>query len=757
MYLSSNKVKDRELELIKKKINKNPNLNFILLSNPYEKIIPYNLWFYHNDYNVADLYQNNQHLRCRYYDGQLLTPIISLSDMSDNIFDLLDNMPIYHPYYPESYFPCWEFLQLGHITNFNSCLYIGRETGLGNIESLIMYMERIKQNSYNIKYDCWYIENEVLKVDRTYDLCEPKINYLNQTYNIKFLHSTKDLQSYDLIILDLNHALDNLVTWNNEELDLQATLYYLFYSFSLLENEKSLLIKLNMLCHNSWSVVFNVLNKVFKEYVFYRPQITNPYNPEILLYLHLFKKKKLSFKSQLLMNLYKKEIFKFYYINCTSNTDNSMFHKFSEEKKKWNSQLNKIVKMKPTNIKNWYQINDLKKIGDLKCEFNNDFLNLPLEKNNGDLNLKLNNDCELSTNKKYIYLLKKKISLNYHKRMMDTKPNKMFLTEYSYHDDIHLTWDELTNRLDIYREIKKEFKNRHIKRCTNAWLKMFEILNHLKGYNIFPDTHKKTFHLCESPGAFISAFEYFFKDKLEWYAQSLLTTEKYKPLDDQYGLYELYPDRWLFGDKNGDFSGDITHSNIIKYYASHEKLKNVDFITADAGIKCNPIDINNQEIVMMKIIMGEIIAILACLPKTKSGIVKMFLPMSEPLTISLIYLISHLFEKIEFIKPMTSHAYNSEIYILMINYKGIDSKLLDLLYILLDDDKITSASYLFSNFNYQFTKNYTSILSLLIDKQINSLCTYYYYYYHPDKYDDFFNNSKLEIETWLKNNNVINF
>lgn len=755
MYLSSSKLKDKDLEKIKKKINKDPPLNHILLSNPYEKIIPYNLWFCHEKYIVKDLHQNNQHLRLRYYDDNLLTPIISLQDNTNDIYQYLDNMPIYHPYYPESYFSCWEFLQLGHINNIKSCLYIGREYGLGNIEALIMYMERTNQTASKIKYDCWYIENEILKPDQSYDLQKPNVDYLGQTYDISFLTSTKKMQQYDLIILDVNHMLDDLTVWNNEEMDLQATLYYIFVSFSLLETDKSLLIKLNMLCHYSWNIIFDSLDKVFKEHVFYRAQIINPYNPEILLYLRLFKRKKISFNSHLTMNLYKKEMFKFFHINYKSDNDNILVHIFSEEKKRWISQLNK--KTNTNDIKKWYQLNSLKKIGDLRYEFNNNFVNLSVEKIVGCLNLNLNNNSELSANKKYLGLLKKKTILNYHKRMMDTKPSKIFLDEYSYHDDYYLTWDELTNQLDVYREIKKEFKNRNIKRCTNAWLKMFEILNHLEGYNIFPDTHKKTFHLCELPGAFISTFEYFFKDKWEWYAQSLITTEKYKPLDDQYGLYEAYPDRWIFGDKNIDFSGDITHSKLIKYYAAHEKLKDIDFITADAGIKCDPIDINNQEIVMMKIIMGEIITILACLPKTKSALVKMFLPMSEPLTISLVYLISHLFEKIEFIKPMTSHSYNSEIYLLMINYKCIDPKLLDLLYILLDDDKITSQSYLFTLFDYHFVKTYTHHLSLLIDKQINSLCTYYYFYYHPDKYHEFFNNSRLEIENWLKNNNVINF
>src|SRR5207253_9997924 len=116
--------------------------------------------------------------------------------------------------------------------------------------------------------------------------------------------------------------------------------------------------------------------------------------------------------------------------------------------------------------------------------------------------------------------------------------------------------------------------------------------------------------------------------KLDWYAQTLKPTstgqESDAALEDHFGLIANYPNRWLFGDSGSDCSGDITHSEIIKYYVSHPFLQKIDFMTADAGLQCDPTELNEQEAYLGKINMGQIICILACLPVKKSAIFKTF-------------------------------------------------------------------------------------------------------------------------------------
>ncbi len=68
----------------------------------------------------------------------------------------------------------------------------------------------------------------------------------------------------------------------------------------------------------------------------------------------------------------------------------------------------------------------------------------------------------------------------------------------------------------------------------------------------------------------------------------------------------------------------------------------------------------------------------------------------------MMYLITHLFESVNIIKPTTSHSYNSEVYIIIKGYKGIKKTDLDILYAILDHPKITSKTLLFSEIDRTF-------------------------------------------------------
>src|SRR6202034_4489910 len=104
-----------------------------------------------------------------------------------------------------------------------------------------------------------------------------------------------------------------------------------------------------------------------------------------------------------------------------------------------------------------------------------------------------------------------------------------------------------------------------------------------------------------------------------------------------------------------------------------------DFMTADGGLYCSPNNLNEQEAYLAKINMGQIVCIFACLSVGKAAVFKTFLPISEPLTISMMYLVTHLFESVSMMKPVSSHSYNSEIYIVAKGYKGINQSVLNIL------------------------------------------------------------------------------
>ena len=345
---------------------------------------------------------------------------------------------------------------------------------------------------------------------------------------------------------------------------------------------------------------------------------------------------------------------------------------------------------------------------------------------------------------------------------MDTKPSQIFSrNRYNKKQVFLLTWEKLANEIDAYQNLKHILKNQYgAEMVTNAWIKMYEMLNMFT--DLIPNTSVvKTFHLCEAPGAFIAALNHLVSNrnqKLEWYAQTLKPTnngiETDAALEDHFGLIAAYPDRWLFGDKKIDDSGDITHSQVIKFYASNPQLVGIDFMTADAGLQCDPTELNEQEAFLGKINMGQIICILACLPNDKSAIFKTFLPMSEPLTISMIYLVTHLFQNVTIVKPSTSHSTNSEVYIVLQKYKGIAPNMLEILYAMLDDPKITSKTLLFSQFDANFFKSYMGNVEEFINRQIKSLCKNYYYYYNLDKINDLNHSAEKCVNDWLRLNPI---
>lgn len=130
--------------------------------------------------------------------------------------------------------------------------------------------------------------------------------------------------------------------------------------------------------------------------------------------------------------------------------------------------------------------------------------------------------------------------------------------------------------------------------ATNAWVKMWETM---KDFNIFPNTGKeyKIFCNAELPGAFIFAINHWAKTHkiaYDWCANSILqeriggSVENIKYLDDENGLLEKYPGKWLMNDRAGKpvNDGDITKEENRKYI--YERVGNkMDIYTSDLGFE----------------------------------------------------------------------------------------------------------------------------------------------------------------------------
>lgn len=748
------------------------NISSVLKSNPYEKMVPYNLWFNHESYVVDNSVENNQNLRIRFFKGIALTPIVSYdANFLSKIKQLIPNMTLYQPFYPERFYSVWEFLQHEYLSDCKNCLFIGQEQNLGSIESLILYHERYQHSYANNKYHVWLTGQETYNYyDKSYSLSSPNVNYLAQSYNLEFLASSLGLQQYDFIIIDAISMFDNILNWNNEEHDLQATLFYLLTILTKLKTSSSVLIRMTTIGQHSWNYIFDICYRYFKEYTFIRPKTSNPYNPEIYLFLNKFIGNRSDLVlDQFLKTFYRNKIYELFNLNIDCNPNNPILKKYIENRNVWRNNLlqnlegKSVIDTDICYISKWHNKYNLKQIKDIRysdyiISNRHDYL-FSIE-NNSELTLRCVVPSILLDNTSYNRLLNKKAVLNHCKRIMDTKPSRMFMDPNKMHDfsnEYYITWDAITNQLDYYKYIKNKIKKYYGgQMVTNAWIKLYEILN------TFPeilDSNKtiKSFHLCEAPGAFVSAIHHYLTIKnqnLDWYAQTLNPAYNQKEaLQDHYGLMSEYPEKWLFGDKSNN-TGDITCSAIIKYYANHPDLQNIDFMTGDAGIICNPNCINEQETQLVKINMGQIVCILACLSVGKSAVFKTFLPMSEPLTISLMNLLSVLFQTVTIHKPNASGGSNSEVYIILEFYKGISNSMLEMLYVMLDDPKITSKSFITDKLDRNFFKEYIDSISKLIDRQIEFLMRNYYFYYNSDKLHEVESKKTEFTDMWFIENYV---
>lgn len=746
----------------------------ILIHNKYEKMIPFNLWFKHRSYKILNYFENNQNMRIRYFDSSTLTPSIACNNSNlKKIKSFLPLMSLYQPFYPETFYAIWEFLQLGHLNpNIKLFLNISREERLGTIESIIFYHERYQQTYQYNTYHSWLIGKEMFdKFDNSYHMMYPNINYLEQAYKIFFLKSTKELTKYDFINIDCIHIFNDVFDWQSEEMDLQATLFYILTAIQYLKQNGCVLLRLNFICSSAWSLIFDIVYNYFKEYTFFRPSTLNPFNSETYIFLNKFESK-LNINTVhniFFRNLYKYRTYRKFYINNEGNLDNPIYQKYISERKKWIDELKNTLSKFDTAknlssdaITDWHRSNDLKQIKDLADNFDEKPLRLLFKTSAKKFNLKPIVPNILYDQSFYKELIEKRAELNYYKRVMDTKPSRIFSkSKYQEKNVYLLTWESLANEIDIYKNLKNILiKQYNAEMVTNAWIKMYELLNMFS--DLIPNSNiVNTFHLCEAPGAFISAIHHLLSkrnQKLNWFAQTLKATNTGEntdaALEDRYGLIASYSERWLFGDKSIDDSGNITHSAIIKQYVSNPQLKNIDFMTADAGLQCYPTELNEQEAFLGKINMGQIICILACLPIEKSAIFKTFLPMSEPLTISMIYLVTHLFDNVTIVKPSTSHSTNSEVYVVLEKYKGISPSILEQLYVMLDDPKIDSKTLLFSKIDMNFFKSYMSNVGQFIDRQILSLNRNYYYYYNIDQIDKLFPLIEKCTDDWLRLNPI---
>ncbi|XP_078724775.1 cap-specific mRNA (nucleoside-2'-O-)-methyltransferase 2 isoform X1 [Lampetra fluviatilis] len=220
--------------------------------------------------------------------------------------------------------------------------------------------------------------------------------------------------------------------------------------------------------------------------------------------------------------------------------------------------------------------------------------------------------------------------------------------------------------------------------CTQAWCKFHELL--AGGLPVLPPSALRrgggrinSVHLCEAPGAFICSLNHYLRThqaacKLCWLATTL------NPFHESNTCGSMIPDarlilhtaaRWCFG---ADDTGDamcLANLRRLQERARDELGDGAHLVTADGSFDCqgNP---GEQEACVAPLVFCETVTALALLAPGGSFVLKLF-TLFEHSSACLLFLLVCTFQEVHVVKPATSKAGNSELYVVCLGFRGRDT------------------------------------------------------------------------------------
>lgn len=217
--------------------------------------------------------------------------------------------------------------------------------------------------------------------------------------------------------------------------------------------------------------------------------------------------------------------------------------------------------------------------------------------------------------------------------------------------------------------------------CTQAWCKFYEILGtfHPLPEEALQSGELNTVHLCEAPGAFITALNHYIKtSKSTLYCDWSWAANTLNPYHEaNSGSATIADDRliantlpwWFFGSDN---TGNVmSQKHLLELQAFVANMRRVDLVTADGSFDCQEKP-DEQEALVASLHYCEATAALLLLSPGGSFVLKMF-TLYEHSSLCLLYLLNCCFRSVSVFKPATSKAGNSEVYVVCLNYDGKDA------------------------------------------------------------------------------------
>ena len=275
-----------------------------------------------------------------------------------------------------------------------------------------------------------------------------------------------------------------------------------------------------------------------------------------------------------------------------------------------------------------------------------------------------------------------------------------------------------------YDELKYKLETDYsIKYATNDWLNIYEIL--FRFQYLFENLNDiLVIFNIDPPGEIILALEYFLNkqkhiDKYDWIAVQH-HNEKIEDID-QYNLYKKYAYKWItsdtcFGNLTDEIksnshiscsSSEISSRKSSRYVAC--KIKNIkQKMNKNCNLFISSINLSNDNIIDDYI---QYITALSLIKNNGIIIVKSN-NIHIPFKIWMISIISRYFEKLIIIKPESSIPYNSDVYLVGINFEGISKNDMDKLYHVLSTYK---KSYIYKNLSEVYVDTIQIIYKMLIE------------------------------------------
>jgi 23S rRNA U2552 (ribose-2'-O)-methylase RlmE/FtsJ len=250
-------------------------------------------------------------------------------------------------------------------------------------------------------------------------------------------------------------------------------------------------------------------------------------------------------------------------------------------------------------------------------------------------------------------------------------------------DQYYTEWESIKKIIHDYEYVYySSYRKKNISSVAPVSRSYFKFREIFYDFNMNIKYINTVCNLAEAPGGFIESLIHLSNGKkINIYANSLLSNDKRIPMWNN--KIKRFKINTLYGIKNNGDICDFTNIISMIYRVGRNSC---ELVTGDGGFDYSS-DYSNQEKNSLKLIRCEIFLALNIQKIGGNFICKIFDTFHIE-TIKLLYILNLAYEKVYLYKPRTSRNSNSEKYIVCLNYKKYDIKMINIMCHSIKNDKL---------------------------------------------------------------------